>query len=146
MRNRPQEIATRKWSEISPNQTAYELFAHLKAGEKVAITTRFHTPEVLEYVQAMEGRGLIVRVIAGLKDVEDFCFLLQAKRGLAGGYRSTFFRWAAILGQAEHVQMCTLGTKGLNEQQQRRRPQQHLRQQSAEHEDSGKQWSFFTYN
>jgi hypothetical protein len=93
---------------------------HLEAGEKVAITTRFHSPEVLEYKKAMERRGLIVRVIAGLKDMEDFCFLYKAKRGLAGNVISTFFKWAALLGQAERVQMYILDSKGLRRRFTRR--------------------------
>ena len=117
----------KKWSEQGPNQTAYELLGHLKAGEKVAITTRFNSPEVHEYVQAMEGRGLIVRVITGLSDVEDFCFLSKAKRGLAGSYKSSFFKWAAFLGQAERVQLCREGWKG-----------------AVQHGRKG--WSFFSYN
>jgi hypothetical protein len=92
-------------NEASPNETAYEMFGHLTAGDKVAITTRFQSPQVLEYVQAMKRRGLLVRVIVGQRDVEDFCFLVKAKRGLAGTYQSTFFRWAATLGQAERVQL-----------------------------------------
>jgi hypothetical protein len=96
------------FTELTPNQTAYELFQHLMAGDKVAITTRFQTPEVLEYVEALQGRGLIVRVVEGQRDIEDFCFLRKAQRGLAGNVVSTFVKWAAFLGQAEHVQLYVL--------------------------------------
>jgi hypothetical protein len=96
------------FTELTPNQTAYELFQHLKAGDKVAITTRFEGPEVLEYVQALQGRGLIVRVVEGQRDIEDFCFLMKAQRGLAGNVVSTFVKWAAYSGEAEHVQLYVL--------------------------------------
>jgi hypothetical protein len=104
----PARFRTLGFTELTPNQTAYELFQHLRAGDKVAITTRFQSPEVLEYVEALQGRGLIVRVVEGQRDVEDFCFLRKAQRGLAGNVVSTFVKWAAYLGQARHVQLYIL--------------------------------------
>ena len=81
------------FAELKPNRTAYELLGHLKRGDKVAITTRFHSPDVQQYVDAMTSRGLQVRVITGQKDVEDFCFLLSAQRELVGNVVSTYVKW-----------------------------------------------------
>ena len=66
---------------------------HLSPGDRVAITTRFHTKDVQQYVTAMESRGLIVRVISGQSDIEDFCFLLHARKELIGNVVSTYVKW-----------------------------------------------------
>jgi hypothetical protein len=88
------------FDELSAQRTATELFGHLHAGDKVAITTRFDNDETQKYVHAMEEQGLKVRVVAGNSDTEDFCFLAKTKKELVGGQRSSFFTWAAYLGIA----------------------------------------------
>ena len=87
------------FEQLSPNKTAQELFGHLKEGGKVAITTRFGTDFVQDYVGALRARGLQVRVISGQTDVQDFCFLMEAQKELVGLFQSTFVRWAAYLGR-----------------------------------------------
>lgn len=89
--------------ELSANKTANELFAHLKPGERVAITTRFEDATARSYVDALERRGLKVRVISGQTGPEDFCFLMSAKKELVGSPISKFFMWAALLGDAKRV-------------------------------------------
>lgn len=86
------------YEELSANKTAYELFAHLQPGDKVAITTRFGGIHVQPYVSALEERGLQVRVIEGQSDTQDFCFLMSAQKELVGPLHSTFATWAAFLG------------------------------------------------
>jgi hypothetical protein len=49
---------------------------------------------------------------ANRQDVEDFCFLLQA-REVVGNFRSTFVFWAALLGNAENVLLYTIKSPGL---------------------------------
>jgi len=90
------------FEELSPNKTASELFSHLQAGDKVAITSRM--PEsVGEYVAALEARGLVVRVIKEQSQGADFCFLLKAQKELIAPARSTFSSWAGMLGDAKKV-------------------------------------------
>lgn len=93
------------FEELSPNKTANELFAHLKPGDKVAITTRFGGKHVEPYVSALEQRGLRVRVIHGQSGVQDFCFLLNAKKELVGTKKSTFLELAALLGDMERAEL-----------------------------------------
>lgn len=92
------------FEELNPNKTASELLSHLKKGDKVAITSRIASA-VSEYVSALKKKGLVVRVIEGQSGVEDFCFLLRAQKELIGIERSTFARWAAILGDAETARL-----------------------------------------
>ena len=105
MKRRPDRAKKLGFWELSANKTAYELYAHLKPGDKVAITTRFGGQYVEPYVTALEERGLKVRVITNQSAVEDFCFLLSAKKELTGTLKSTFVKWAALLGDMEHVEL-----------------------------------------
>jgi hypothetical protein len=99
------------FEELNPNRTANELFRNLKSGDKVAITSRFFSdPTVQTYVDALTSRGIQVRVIQGQTGVEDFCFLLSARKELVGCAVSTYAIWAGYLGNADKVRLYSLGT------------------------------------
>jgi hypothetical protein len=93
----------------------------LKKGDKVVITTRFYDDPILEeHVNALQSRGIQVRIVGRQNDktkerqgVEDFCFLLRAKKELVGSARSTFALWAAVLGQAENIRLYTIKSPAL---------------------------------
>ena len=98
------------------------MFPHLGKGDKVVITTRFYDDPILqEHVNALQSRGIQVRVVGGgdnnnIKErqgIEDFCFLLHAKKELIGSTRSTFALWAAVLGQAENILLYTIKSPAL---------------------------------
>ena len=72
------------FEKLSPNKTAYELFAHLEPSDKVVIMTRFGGKHVQPYVSALKERGLQVCVIEGQSDTQDFCFLMNAQKELVG--------------------------------------------------------------
>jgi hypothetical protein len=91
------------YEELSPNQTARQLFGHLGKGDKVAITTRFDTIAAGPYVEALERRGIQVRIVTNQTDTQDFCFLMQAQKEIVGLARSTFFLWAGFLGNCSRV-------------------------------------------
>lgn len=101
--------------EATPNQTAFELFGHLKAGDRVAITSRFNNEHVQLYVDALRARKIDVRVIQGQSGIQDFCFLTKARKELIGNFQSTFVFWAAILGDARKVLLYTLDSPSLKE-------------------------------
>lgn len=103
----------RAFDEASPNQTASQLFGHLQPGDKVAITSRYINNLTLDYVRALEHRGLQVRVISNQTGIQDFCFLKRAQKELVGSSMSTFARWAAILGDAQRVQLYVTDTPGV---------------------------------
>jgi len=63
----------------------------------VAITTRIENKLVTDVVKALEGRGIKARVITRQSGVEDFCFLLKAKKELAGMARSTYAQFATMI-------------------------------------------------
>lgn len=102
------------FEEATPYQAANILFRHLKSGDKVAITSRYaDDPALAQFVDAFENKGIQVRVVGGGKtDIEDFCFLLQA-REIEGNFRSTFVLWAALLGRAARVVLYTIQSPGL---------------------------------
>jgi hypothetical protein len=75
----PNRSKLKGFKELSPNKTAYELFAHLHPGDKVVIMTWFGGEHVQPYVSALIERGLNVHdMIDGQSDTEDFCFLMIA--------------------------------------------------------------------
>lgn len=92
------------FEELSPDKVANELLSNLKRGDKVAITSRF-TEHVLPYVNALEERGLVVRVVEGQTGLQDFCFLMRASRELIGVATSTYVTWAGLLGDAKRVRL-----------------------------------------
>ncbi|CAJ1959409.1 unnamed protein product [Cylindrotheca closterium] len=101
--------------EATPNQTAFELFGHLGAGDKVAITSRFNNERLQLYVSAMRAREINVRVIEGQSGIQDFCFLTKARKELVGNFQSTFVFWAAILGNARKVLLYTVDNPSLKQ-------------------------------
>lgn len=101
--------------DVSARQTSHILLQHLKVGDKVAITTRIHNDNLQRHVNALRAKGLQVRVIEGQSAAQDFCFLLQSKKELVGNFQSTFFFWAAVLGQATTVRFYTLDSPQVRE-------------------------------
>ena len=96
---------------MGPNQTARDLFGHLVPGDKVAIVSRFKlSAHEKQFIRALQRRGLQVRYIQGQTGVQDFCFLMHAQKELVGPDKSTFFTWAAILGNASKVRSYKLDT------------------------------------
>jgi hypothetical protein len=100
-----EEQFARGYQELSPNRTAHELFGHLQAGDKIAMTTRFHNDISRSYVSAFVERGLQVRVVTNQTGTQDFCFLLKARKELVGVATSTFVRWAGYLGDTSRVRL-----------------------------------------
>jgi hypothetical protein len=98
-----------RFPELGPNQIAQEIFRHLNPGDKVAIISRFADKYVQLHVKALERRGLNVRVIEGNSGEQDFCFLLSAEKEILGSDKSTFFFWAAVLGNAQKVRLHSIG-------------------------------------
>jgi hypothetical protein len=115
---RPTASKQKGFEELSPRRIAEQLFAHLQPGEKVAITTRYYGEEadnsaVDELVRRLEERELQVRVVKDQNPVEDFCFLKSATKELVGAQRSSFCRWAALLGNATISRLYVLDQTGL---------------------------------
>jgi hypothetical protein len=104
---------SRGLEDVSPQQTASVLFGHLKAGDKIAITAREHNERLQAHVDALEARGLQVRVISGQGGIQDFCFLAKAEKELVGNFQSTFAFWAAMLGTARRARLYTLDSPRL---------------------------------
>jgi hypothetical protein len=107
MPNRGKELG---FQELSPNQTAAELFGHLQPGDKVAIVSRFGIEHGKPYIDALEERGLQVRLVEGQSGMQDFCFLMRAQRGMVGMAISTFFMWAALLGECRCITAYSVDT------------------------------------
>ena len=99
------------FEEMGPNQTARDLFGHLKAGDKVAILSRFAlSPHEEPFLHALERQGLQVRFIQGQTGMQDFCFLLNTQKELIGTGKSTYFFWASILGNAKKIRSYWIDT------------------------------------
>jgi hypothetical protein len=93
---------------MSPFKITNELFRDKVSGEKIAIVTRIKDSVVSEIVQLLTGRGLQVRVITGQSGVQDWCFMKHAQKELVGSGISTFFKWAAFLGNATSTRLYML--------------------------------------
>jgi len=107
---RQRNYLQRGYEELNPHQVAHELLGHLPDGNttRIAIVSRGQAYVDL-YKAAMEARGWIVRTTPDdYTGVQDFCFLLQTQRELVGTMRSTYTRWAALLGQAKRVQLYSI--------------------------------------
>lgn len=103
LREMPRKGLQKGYQELSPTDVAQKLLAHLPAGSKVALVTRYAN-DAVAYQHALQQRGLQVRRIVNQTGVQDFCFLMQTQKEAVGLARSTFFWWAAaVLGQADTV-------------------------------------------
>ena len=96
----PRRGRRKGYEELSPHKVANELFGHLNAGDKVAFTSRLPAEYMINYTTALEARGLKVRVTEGQNPMQDFCFLLSARKEFAGFSMSSYAVWAAYLGNA----------------------------------------------
>ncbi|CAB9521056.1 expressed unknown protein [Seminavis robusta] len=104
---RERNFLERGYEELSPSQVANELLGHLPAGTRVAIASRGDS-YVQPVVDALHKRGLKVRRTVNRTGVQDFCFLLQANKELVGTMRSTYTRWAVLLGKAQRAQLYSI--------------------------------------
>jgi hypothetical protein len=98
------------FQELSPNQTALDLFGHLRPGDRVAIVSRFGVEHVQLYVDALEDRGLQVRLVEGQTGMQDFCLMMRAQKEMVGMAISTYFMWAALLGDCRKVTAYSVDT------------------------------------
>jgi hypothetical protein len=101
------------FAELSPSKVAVELFAHLRPGNRVQITSRTFNQNARNYAEAFEGRGINASVVRDQSAVQDFCFLKQAQKELVGSARSTFVLWAALLGNAQTARLYHVDNRGL---------------------------------
>ena len=58
-----------------------------------------------DIVNLLSARGIQVRVVNGQSPEEDFCFLLKVEKELVGFAKSSYVRWAGILGNASLERM-----------------------------------------
>ena len=95
------------FEELSPHHIATLLLSKVKAGSKIAITSRYanSSPHMDPYVQALESQGFVVRLIQNQNGVQDFCFLMKTQNILIGTARSTYVDWAGVLGNASKVRL-----------------------------------------
>lgn len=87
------------FEELSPNKTANELFKEAQPGTKVIVINRFTEKEAAPYLDAMRDAGLEPRMSKNTNPNQDFCLAMSAKT-VTGTARSTFFGFAAYLGNA----------------------------------------------
>jgi hypothetical protein len=101
------------FAELGPEQTANDLFGHLKTGDKVAIVSRFSKEHAQSHIDALERRGLQVRYVTGQTGVQDFCFLMSTQKEMIGPLISTYFAWASFLSNSTRIVAYSLGSKQL---------------------------------
>lgn len=94
--------------ELDAKETAYDLFGHLKKGDKLAMTSRYNNELTQSYIAAFRERGIEARLVEGGNPGQDFCFLMHAKKELVGPEGSSFTRWAALLGNATSVTLYSM--------------------------------------
>ncbi len=96
---------TRGYQELDANRISSEVLGHLKEGDKLALVGRNlkvdaqnNKTEAYGIVSALQAKNLTIRFSPGTDDMEDFCFLKNAKKELIGSSRSTYCVFAAYLG------------------------------------------------
>jgi len=95
------------FEELSPNQTATELFESCAINSKIAIISRI--PQGLgNYQIALQAKGYNTRIVDGQSGIEDFCLLLKAEQEIIGVSSSTFVLYAGILGNSSQVRLYSL--------------------------------------
>ena len=88
--------------EVSPYIIANVAFQNYTDRDhyRVAITSRYEVGTD-QYIQAFHKRGMSSYFVTGQRSgTEGFCFILQAQKETFGSYYSTYYRWAALLGNA----------------------------------------------
>jgi hypothetical protein len=104
MPNRGKDLG---FEDLSPERAASTLFSHLRAGDKVAMVSRFAESDehAKPYIDALERRGLKVRLASSSSSsgMHDFCFLIRARKEIIGMAISTFFMWSAFLGDCLRI-------------------------------------------
>eukprot|EP00980_Cylindrotheca_fusiformis_P029089 scaffold22714_cov155-Cylindrotheca_fusiformis.AAC.6 len=106
----PENAIRLGYEEMDPNMTANHLFANYTSGEKVAIVSRFQQ-NAGKYMKALNyTKGIEARYIDNQTGVEDFCFLLKAKREVIAVRESTFATLAAYLGDVKRARLYSLDT------------------------------------
>jgi len=113
--------------ELSPQRTAQHLFgpvmtsdtdndrpkghgAASSSQDRIRIVSRY--PENLgPFSDALRAVGYNVTLSSPQRGVEDLCLLMSTRRELVGSIRSTFTRWAAILGNATSNRLFTVRRK-----------------------------------
>lgn len=93
------------FEELSPRMISEKLLCNLTTGDKVAITSRLVDKPVEDIADLLRARGIKVRLINGQLPEEDFCFLKNAEKELVGIAKSSFIKWAGILGDAALVRL-----------------------------------------
>jgi len=106
-------VTERGYVELDPHNTAHVLLGHLTPGSKVVVVSRYwNASNVQEYITAMTQRGLNATVLQPSESfalgsgIHDFCYLRSATKELIGTSKSTYVRWAALLGP--NLQKATL--------------------------------------
>jgi hypothetical protein len=88
--------------EMSPYtiaNVAYQNYTNLDQ-LRVAITSRFEAGTDA-YIEAFRTRGISSYYVKGQRSgVEGFCYILQTQKETLGSLSSTYYRWAALLGNA----------------------------------------------
>lgn len=74
------------------------------------IVTPF-APDVQPFVDVLQQQGIDVHVRAASTPVQDFCRLQSATDTMIGLARSTFFLWAALLGNTPHVRAYSIDSE-----------------------------------
>ena len=81
----------------------------------IAITSRFETGTE-QYIAAFSAQNITSHYVSGQKSgVEGFCYILQAPNEIFGSYQSTYYRWAALLGNATRSRFYTMELPAWNE-------------------------------
>ncbi len=82
------------------NTTAVNNHTTVVKVPNIAITSRFETGTD-QYVAAFSAQNITSHYVSGQQSgVEGFCYILQAQNEIFGSYQSTYYRWAALLGNA----------------------------------------------
>jgi len=95
----PRKIMWWGGAELKPQQSAEMLSSALPPETRIALVAgRANRDRIVSYANAFRNHSFRVREIAGQSAIQDFCFLAHARAGLWGMERSTYARWASLIG------------------------------------------------
>lgn len=76
----------------------------------MAIITRVDNEAAQAYQSAFEDVGVKARIVENQTGTQDFCFLTQGMREVAGIARSTFFVWGSLLGMSSKAWLYSINS------------------------------------
>jgi hypothetical protein len=95
------------FEELNPNETAHRLFTP-STDLKVALVSPPWGNVTAMHTEALMNRNITVRSLPPQGGLQDFCALQSAQHTMIGSGLSSYFAWAALLGNCSRIRAYSL--------------------------------------